>query len=158
LLQLLVYIILLFQNASSFLHWHPLLFPRGRVQPVLQHWCLITPTHLGFDRSQGFGFQLEPDVESTDSLSSGVNTLSFLPSSLIAECTGCHAYSAAANKADPNTLNWDQAIADTEHQEAWLDAAKLELDALTKQGTWDIVPKSDATSTILPGTWVFQRK
>jgi hypothetical protein len=71
----------------------------------------------------------------------------FIP---IAECTGCHAYSAAANKTDPDTLKWDQAIADTEHQEAWLDTAKLELDALTKQGTWDIVPKSDAMSLILP--------
>jgi hypothetical protein len=40
----------------------------------------------------------------------------------------------------------------------WRDSAKLELEALTKRSRWEVVPKSDATSAILPGTWVFRRK
>jgi hypothetical protein len=62
---------------------------------------------------------------------------------------------AADNKTDPDTLKWDQAIADTEHQEPWLDVDKLKLTALTKQGTWDVIPKSQAISLILPQTLGF---
>jgi hypothetical protein len=52
---------------------------------------------------------------------------------LLSDYTGCHIYSAATTKNDPDTLTWDQAIADTKHQAVWLEAAKIELDALTKQ-------------------------
>jgi hypothetical protein len=117
------------------------------------------PNRHGFDGSQGSGYYGSTnDSNSTSDSSSSSSAPLFFPSAFLMECTGC-AYSAAAKKkTDPDTLNWDQAIADTEHQEAWLDAAKLELSALTKQGTWDVVPKSEATSPILPGTWVFRRK
>jgi Reverse transcriptase (RNA-dependent DNA polymerase) len=33
-----------------------------------------------------------------------------------------------------------------------------EIKALIKQGTWEIVEKSEATGTIIPGTWVLRRK
>ena len=65
-------------------------------------------------------------------------------------------YKAAAS--DPDTLTWEQAMRDYPHVEHWQAAADSEIQSLEEKGTWTEVPKSDAQSKILPGTWVFRRK
>lgn len=64
-------------------------------------------------------------------------------------------YKAAAS--DPDTLSYDQAMADVDRDE-WIKAATAEIRSLEEHGTWREVPKSAAKSRILPGTWVFRRK
>jgi hypothetical protein len=65
-------------------------------------------------------------------------------------------YKAAAS--DPDTLSWDQAMKDQYHVQHWQAAAEQEIESLEAKGTWIEVPKSDAKTKILPGTWVFRRK
>jgi hypothetical protein len=65
-------------------------------------------------------------------------------------------YKAAAS--DPDTLTFDQAMKDILHVNEWRAAAAKEIAALESQGTWVEVPVSDATSRILPCTWIFRRK
>ena len=65
-------------------------------------------------------------------------------------------YKAAAR--DPDTLSYDEAIADHEHIADWKAAATKEIRCLEEKGTWKEVPMSDAKTKILPGTWVFRRK
>jgi len=45
-----------------------------------------------------------------------------------------------------------------EHRAKWMAAAQAEISALESKGTWEEVPASEATSRILPGTWVFRVK
>ena len=59
---------------------------------------------------------------------------------------------------DPNTLNWGEAMADTDHQDKWIAAARAEIAVLEANHTWVKVAKSSAKSKIVPGTWVFCRK
>ncbi|HEY9816673.1 MAG TPA: reverse transcriptase domain-containing protein [Candidatus Obscuribacterales bacterium] len=59
---------------------------------------------------------------------------------------------AAASSNDPDTLTWDECMAD-EHREEWIAAAQTEISALEAHGTWEEVPISDAKAKILPGTW-----
>ena len=66
------------------------------------------------------------------------------------------AFKASLN--DPDTLSWDQAINDTEHLDEWMAAALKEISSLEQHGTWIIDDQSNATSKILPGTWVFRIK
>jgi hypothetical protein len=66
------------------------------------------------------------------------------------------AYVASAH--DPDTLTWDQAMADQEHVEEWRQAIDVEVRALEQMETWEEVPKSEAQTKILPGTWVLRVK
>ena len=52
---------------------------------------------------------------------------------------------------------WDQAMA-SPHREKFLIAAQQEIDQLTEHGTWHEDLKKNATSRILPFTWVFKIK
>lgn len=63
-----------------------------------------------------------------------------------------------ASLSDPDTLSWDQAINDTEHLDEWMAAALKEISSLENHGTWEIDDQANATSKILPGTWVFRIK
>jgi hypothetical protein len=65
-------------------------------------------------------------------------------------------YQAAAS--DPDTLTWEQAMADHPFVHHWREAALVEIRALEKHGTWEEVPRAEASSKILPGTWTFRRK
>lgn len=67
-------------------------------------------------------------------------------------------YVYKAARSDPDTLNFDEAMADTENRQAWMDAAAKEISALEEKGTWEEVDISDAKSKVLPGTWVFRVK
>ena len=62
----------------------------------------------------------------------------------------------AARSTDPDTLTFDEAMRDDESN--WMHAAEIEVKALEKHRAWDEVSLTDATSKILPGTWVFRRK
>jgi hypothetical protein len=78
-----------------------------------------------------------------------------------AETTGLiypAAYKATA-KSDPDTLTYDQAMAEPEDQRVkWIEAMEIEIKELESHTTWDEVNIQDAKTKILPGTWVFRRK
>ena len=67
-------------------------------------------------------------------------------------------YKASHN--DPDTLNYDRAMSDTDNLEAWLAAANAEITALEDKDCWDEMSLSDvpANTQILPTTWVFRIK
>jgi hypothetical protein len=59
---------------------------------------------------------------------------------------------------DPDTLTYDEGMAEPEHRAKWLESMQEEIQALEMHGTWDEVDISDAKTKILPGTWVLRRK
>ena len=59
--------------------------------------------------------------------------------------------------SDPDTLIYDQVLLDPDIEE-WKKSAYKEIKQLESKDTWVVVPTSEATSKILPGTWVFCRK
>ena len=63
-----------------------------------------------------------------------------------------------ASLSDPDTLSWEQAMNDTEHLDEWMAAALKEISSLELHGTWILDDQNNATSKILPGTWVFRIK
>lgn len=67
------------------------------------------------------------------------------------------AYKASKANTDPDTLNWDQAMASPERNE-FMKAADDEISALEEQGTWTEDLKSNATTKIVPSQWVFRIK
>ena len=68
-----------------------------------------------------------------------------------------HIY-AASKKKDPDTLSYDEAMADTENLDKWNEAASKEITQLEDKGCWEECLKSEATSPIIPCTWVFRVK
>ena len=63
-----------------------------------------------------------------------------------------------ASNSDPDTLTFDEAMANTVNCQGWLEAAVNEISALEAKGTWLEVNILQAESKILPGTWVFCHK
>jgi hypothetical protein len=63
-----------------------------------------------------------------------------------------------ASLSDPDTLNFDEAMHDTEFKDQWKKAMESEIKSLEEHGTWVEVPISDAKAKILPLTWVLRRK
>ena len=63
-----------------------------------------------------------------------------------------------ASNSDPDTLTFDEAMANTVNCQGWLEAAVNEISALEAKGTWEEVDILQAVSQILPGTWVFHCK
>lgn len=63
-----------------------------------------------------------------------------------------------ASSSDPDTLTFDQAMADFDNKLAWKKAMENEIRELENHGTWEQVPVSDAQTKILPLTWVLRRK
>jgi hypothetical protein len=59
---------------------------------------------------------------------------------------------------DPDNLSWTEAMADTEHLNKWIAAARAEITVLEANETWDEVSQSSTTAKIIHGTWVFHRK
>lgn len=66
-------------------------------------------------------------------------------------------YSYKAATSDPDTLDYDAAMND-QFVDEWRKAAKKEIEQLEAHGTWVLDDISNATSRILPGTWVFKLK
>ena len=63
-----------------------------------------------------------------------------------------------ASNLDPDTLTFDEAMADTANHQGWLEATANEISALEAKGTWEEVDILQAESKILPRTWVFHHK
>ena len=63
-----------------------------------------------------------------------------------------------ACNSDPDTLNFDEAMADIKNHQGWLEAATNEISTLEAKGTWEEVDILQAESRILPRTWVFCHK
>ena len=63
-----------------------------------------------------------------------------------------------ASNSDPDTLTFDEVMANTVNCQGWLEAAVNEISALEAKGTWEEVNILQAESKILPGTWVFHCK
>ena len=96
---------------------------------------------LGFDASSYYVFDV----------ADGPQAHLFYDHGLPAPC----AYAASAS--DTDTLTYDQAMRDVERNK-WIKAMQAEIEQLEAKGTWDEVPRSDATTKILPSIWVFRRK
>ena len=99
------------------------------------------PQRFGYDNSQPYGYSYAPcdwDFGQTD--------IDFHPTAFTAATT------------DPDTLSFDQAMADTANVTKWMEAAAKEISSLEKNGTWIEVDIEDAKTKILPGTWVFRIK
>ena len=61
--------------------------------------------------------------------------------------SGCATPAAyKASVSDPDTLTYDQAMADKEHLTKWMEAAQKEISTLESLGSWDEVDVSDAQS------------
>ncbi|KAI2508990.1 hypothetical protein MHU86_5366 [Fragilaria crotonensis] len=105
------------------------------------------PVRLGYDGQQGHGYIAEFDGTSLEWLYNEV-----------AECLSPPPSSYKASVSDPDTLSFNEAMADHDNIEKWLKAANDEIQSLQKNGTWIEVPITEAKTRILPGTWVFRRK
>ena len=71
-----------------------------------------------------------------------------------------HLFAFVASKSDPDTLMYHEAMMASDKQE-FRDAIKVEITGLERQNTWNIVPRTSATTQnkkVLPGTWTFKRK
>ena len=125
------------------------------------------PTRLGFDGSQGSGYQATtpnqtPPIFQVDC---GVTpSFTLPPAAFFADTflSSGHAppplsFAARATK-DPDILTWDEAMNDASSRSEWLKSAQNEIDALVKKQTWEEVKQEEAKTKILPGTWVFRRK
>ena len=66
-------------------------------------------------------------------------------------------YAGKASQRDPDTYTWDEAMA-SPYREQFLEAADREIDALVEKGTWTEDDRKNATTKIIPGTWVFKIK
>jgi hypothetical protein len=64
---------------------------------------------------------------------------------------------SSKSKSDPDTYNWDQAMA-SPYKDQFLEAADEEISQLEAQGTWKEVPKTEARYKIIPSQWVFKLK
>ena len=60
-------------------------------------------------------------------------------------------------EADPDLFSYDQAM-NSEHKFEWIKAAEKEISTLEKYDCWEEIPVKEATTKILPGTWVFKVK
>jgi hypothetical protein len=73
--------------------------------------------------------------------------------------SGCPTPAAyKASVSDPDTMTYEQAMADCENVQEWRKAMDIEIKALESLGSWQEVDISDAKTRIIPGTWVFKVK
>jgi hypothetical protein len=67
------------------------------------------------------------------------------------------AFAARKLNSDPDTLRLDEAMRDPEAAE-FRECMRVEISSLEGEKTWDVIPRDEATSKVLPGTWTFKRK
>ena len=102
----------------------------------------VAPSRFGYDNSQSHGYIASPSAWFFDE-----DGIVLTPTAL------------KAALADPDTLSFDQAMADTPaNVDRWLEAASKEITSLEKNGTWIECSIDEALTKILPGTWVFRLK
>ncbi|KAI2509754.1 hypothetical protein MHU86_4607 [Fragilaria crotonensis] len=119
----------------------PVKSPPPPTSPRRSNRIRAAPQRLGYDNTQGHGYFASPSA------------WIFEENGIILSPT---AFKATAS--DPDTLSFDQAMADIEHVTKWMEAAAKEVASLEKNGTWKEVSILEAKTKILPGTWVFRRK
>jgi hypothetical protein len=66
-------------------------------------------------------------------------------------------YAFKASNSDPDTLSYDEAMADVD-RDKWIEAAIQEILSLEKENTWTEVDIEEAITKVLPSQWVFRRK
>ena len=59
--------------------------------------------------------------------------------------------------ANPDLFTFEEAMKD-ENKDKWIEAARKEIKTLKDLGCWEEVPRSEAKTKILPGTWAFRQK
>jgi hypothetical protein len=64
---------------------------------------------------------------------------------------------SSKTKNDPDSFTYEEAI-QGEHRKEWIAAATEEITSLEKLNCWEEVPIDQATTKVLPGTWVFRLK
>ena len=69
----------------------------------------------------------------------------------------CSIMVASSKQNNPDIFSYDEAMS-SEHRLQWIEAAIAEIVALEKFGCWIEVPIEEATTKVLPGTWVFRVK
>ena len=101
--------------------------------------CKSHAPRYGYNGMQGSGYhtQIEWDLLQT------MYNFNGLPASIF-----------KASLSDPDTLNFDEAMHDTEFKDQWKKAMESEIKSLEEHGTWVEVPILDAKAKILPLTWV----
>jgi len=98
------------------------------------------PTRFGYDGSQAGGYLAFPELREAQSLYSQVGP-----------------WACKAAKSDPDLFDWNEALSGPD-REKWIEAIQTEIDALISNGTWEECDKREATSRIIPGTWVLKVK
>jgi len=120
----------------------PLAPPAAVLSSVVCHSSRVTtvPSRLGYDRNQGHGY------------------LAFDPHAImIYLANNIPAPSAFKVNADPDTLTYNEAMADLD-RDCWLELMLVEITSLESMEAWDEAFTDEARTRILPGTWVFRRK
>ena len=64
---------------------------------------------------------------------------------------------SSKSKSDPDTFTYEEAMSG-EHRGKWIEAAQNEIESLERLNCWKEIKLEEATSKILPGTWVFKVK
>ena len=66
-------------------------------------------------------------------------------------------YKASNTQSNPDIFSFDEAMK-SEHRLQWIEAATVEIRALESFDCWEEVPFEQATTKVIPGTWVFRVK
>ena len=117
------------------------------------------PRRFGYDGSQGKGYLATHDETIAVDPSSWnwlLHEHELVTKQRLTPSSETLIFKAATS--DPDTLTFDEAMSNPDELEKWKDAALAEIQSLEKNGTWQVVNKSEARGRILPGTWVFRRK
>ena len=64
---------------------------------------------------------------------------------------------SSSKENNPDIFSYDEAMS-SEHRLEWIQAAIKEIEALEKLNCWIEIPLEQATTKVLPGTWVFKVK
>ena len=69
----------------------------------------------------------------------------------------CHVMVSSSKENNPDLFSYDEAMS-SEFRSEWIKAAIKEIEALENFGCWEEIPIEEATTKVLPGTWVFKVK
>eukprot|EP00978_Attheya_sp_CCMP212_P007814 scaffold18161_cov56-Attheya_sp.AAC.11 len=98
------------------------------------------------------------DVSDSDGDSDGEDETFAFYTFLMDSAHTIQVYATRAVRTDPDTLTYEQAMANMEERGQWQIAAQNEITPLVENHTWEEVPLTSAHTKVLPVTWVFRRK
>jgi hypothetical protein len=115
--------------------------------------------HPSFDYSSGHHPSFDYSTAPVDPcFSYMVDALTSTTPDVISASSLVSADAFKASIGDPDTLSYEEAMSDKTSVDAWREAARKEIASLEAHGTWELDEISNATSKVLPGTWVFRVK